>query len=140
MIPTINVGDSIVVNKYAYVSDEIKRFDIVVLNAPKQIVEERLNGESAVFVERIIGLPSEKIEIKNNVVFINDKPIEESFDKIVGENDFKKDFSAFVIPDNEYFVMGDNRPNSEDSRYWKQATINKKDILGEILEIIPKDE
>lgn len=140
MIPTINVGDSIIVNKYAYVSDKIERFDIIAFNAPKQIVEQRLNGEKTVFVKRIIGLPNEKIEIKNNVIFINDKPIKENFDTIVDEKDFKKDFAAFVIPKDEYFVMGDNRPNIEDSRYWKQTTINIKDILGEILEIIPKDE
>lgn len=137
MILTIQIGDKIVVNKYAYVGDEIKRFDIVVFIPPED-VRKRTNSDSP-YAKRIIGLPNEKLEIKDNKIYINDKLLNETFDKIVDENDGKKDYPAIVIPENEYFILGDNRPNSEDSRYWNKATINKKDILGRVEEIIPKD-
>ncbi len=137
MIPTIQIGDKIIVNKFAYASGEIERFDIILFVPPKE-QREKQNSDSP-YTKRVIGLPNEKLEIKDNKIYINDKLLKETFDKIVDKKDFKKDYPANIIPDNEYFMLGDNRPNSEDSRYWKQRTIHKKDILGKVVEIIPKD-
>lgn len=139
MIPTIQIGDSIVVNKYAYSSDKIERFDIVVFKAPEEH-KQRNNNQDTVYAKRIIGLPNEKLEIRNNKIYINDKLLDEPFEKIVSAEDFKKNLQPIKIPENEYFMLGDNRPNSEDSRYWKKATVKKEDILGKIVEIIPQNK
>jgi signal peptidase I len=137
MSPTLKIGDAFTVNPLAYQSDPVERFDIVVFKAPEEI--KKLSGESGDvrFVKRIIGLPKEKLEIKDNKVYINDKLLDEPFEKIVDDEDRMKSFPAFIIPDNGYFVLGDNRPNSLDSRYYKPSTIKKEDIYGEILEIHP---
>lgn len=138
MSPTLNSGDAFTVNPLAYQSNPIERFDIVVYEAPKAVKEaNKINGELRI-VTRVIGLPNEKIEIKDNKIFINDKLLDEPFEKITDETDKMKDFSAMVIPENEYFLMGDNRPKSIDSRYYKPATIKKEDIYSKILEIYPE--
>jgi signal peptidase I len=140
MLPTIQIGDSVVINKYAYDSKPIERFDIVVFNAPEEH-KPRNNNQATVYVKRIIGLPNEKLEIRNNKIYINQKLLDESsFEKIIDENNYKKDFPSKNIPKDEYFLLGDNRPNSEDSRYWKNATVKKTDVLGKVIEIIPKSE
>jgi signal peptidase I len=140
MIPTIQIGDNIIINKYAYSTESIKRFDIVVFHAPNEKQINKDVTEKAVFVKRIIGLPNEKIEIKDNKIFINGKLLDENFEKITDETDQMKNFPALVIPENEYFLMGDNRPNSEDSRYWKKPTVSKDDILGQVVEIIAQND
>ena len=137
MLPNIKVGDTCIVDQYS--SAPIERFDIVMFNAPewaKKISDEKGDVK---FIKRIIGLPNEKIEIKENKIYINDKLLEETFKKITNEKDQMKDFSSITIPENEYFLLGDNRPQSLDSRYWEPATIKKEDILGKVIEILPAD-
>ncbi len=129
MSPALKVGDTCVINKFD--DSAIQRFDIVVFNAPEDI---KLGEKSDVkVVSRIIGLPNEKIEIKQGKVFINDKLLDEPFEKTL---DTEKGFSAYVIPENEYFLLGDNRPQSLDSRYWKKPTIPKQDISGKVAEVV----
>lgn len=135
MKPTITVNDMCVTNPTAYSSKPIERFDIVVFQSPEEI-KKRFNQTGDVrYIKRVIGLPNEKIEIKNHQIFINDKLLVEPFEKITDEKDIKKDFPLFVIPNDEYFLLGDNRPNSEDSRHWKRVTVNKNDIYSKIVEI-----
>ena len=129
MSPTLKIDDTFVVNKFD--DSVIKRFDIVVFNAPEDIKFGE-KGDVKI-VSRIIGLPNEKIEIKQGKVYINDTLLDEPFEKTL---DIEKDFSAFVIPENEYFLLGDNRPESLDSRYWKKATIPKQDISGKVAKVI----
>jgi signal peptidase I len=134
MSPTLNPGDACTSNPFAYSgSAPIKRFDIVVFNAPEETKRQTGQKGNVKFISRIIGLPSEKIEIKGGVIFINDQILTEPFKKIGDESDFR----AVTIPEGEYFLMGDNRPNSEDSRFYKPATIKKADITGKILDIYP---
>ncbi len=140
MLPTIKVGDTCVINKYAYLSKPIERFDIVVFNAPEWAKKITNDNEDTKYLKRVIGLPNEKIEIKENKIYINDKLLDEPFDKIVDSNDPMKNFSPMTIPDNEYFLLGDNRPESMDSRYWKPATVKKEDILGKVGQIIPAEK
>ncbi|MET0754285.1 MAG: signal peptidase I [Pyrinomonadaceae bacterium] len=139
MLPTIKVGDTCIINKFEYSSNPIQRFDIVVLNAPDDL-KKRSDEKDIKIIKRIIGLPNEKIEIKNNRIYINDKLLDEEFEKIVDDKDVKKDFSAITISENEYFLLGDNRPDSFDSRYWKKPTIEKVNILGKVVQIIPAKE
>ena len=140
MLPTIKVGDNCVINKFEYSNKPIERLDIVVFNAPEWAKKFTKSESDVKYLKRIIGLPNEKIEIKDNKIYINEKLLEESFDKIVDSNDLGKNFPAMTIPENEYFLLGDNRPESMDSRYWKPSTIKKEDILGKVIQIIPAEE
>jgi signal peptidase I len=140
MIPTIQIGDTCVVNKFEYSNNPIQRFDIVVFNAPEWVKKELGESSDAKYISRVVGLPNEKIEIRKGKVYINDKLLDEPFEKIIREDDPENDFSAIVIPENEYFILGDNRPQSLDSRYWKPPTIKKESILGKVVQIIPAEE
>jgi signal peptidase I len=133
MIPTIQIGDTCIVNKFEYSANPIQRFDIVAFKAPEDAKQMSNETGDVMFIKRIIGLPNEKIEIKEGKIYINEKLLDEPFEKIV---DVNKDFKAYTIPSNEYFLLGDNRPNSLDSRYWKRSTIPEKDIAGKVVEII----
>ncbi len=134
MSPTIKPGDHFVsVGIKDDEIDPIERFNIIVFKPPpnpKRGIDEKIR-----WVFRVIALGGEKIELKKGVVFINDKMLDESpFEKIPSEDNFK----ALIVPPNEYFLMGDNRPNSEDSRYIK--TIKREDIDGKVDNIIRKED
>jgi signal peptidase I len=134
MEPTLLVGDFLLVNKLVYSNPpsplekallprrEIRRHDIVVFKYP-----EELNKD---FVKRVIALEGETIEIKDKQVFINGTPITDNY-KVHGdsqvfskngyyhyEDTIRDNFGPVVVPSGHCFVMGDNRDNSKDSRYW----------------------
>lgn len=133
MLPTIKVGETCIVDQYSKI--EIQRFDIVMFNAPEYLKQiSRLDGDVKL-ISRVVGLPNEKIEIKDKKVFINDKLLEEPFEKITESEYPDEDFPAIIIPGDSYFILGDNRPNSFDSRLWKPPTIKKDDILGKVIKI-----
>lgn len=115
MLPNLKDNQVMILYK---LPKELKRFDIVV-------VEHKVQGQKENLVKRIIGLPGEDVEYKNNKLYINDKEVEEEF--IVCEtNDFNLASLGYLeIPEDYYFVVGDNRGDSLDSR-----------ILG----LIPRDE
>lgn len=140
MMPTIQIGDTCFVNKFEYLGNPIQRFDIVVFNAPEWAKKESGETGDVKYLSRVIGLPNEKIEIKEGKVYINGKLLDEPFEKVLSEDDLRDNFSATVIPENEYFILGDNRPQSFDSRYWKPPTIKKENILGKVVEIVPAEK
>jgi len=123
MLDTIQLNDKLFVYKLGYVLNisEIKRGDIIVFKYP--------DDRTQLYVKRVIGLPGDKIEIKDGVLFINDKPYKESYLKepMIGS------FGPFVVPMGSYFMMGDNRNDSHDSRYWVHKYVPRKDILGKVL-------
>lgn len=119
MKPTLNNGDIVLLNKFQYRLFDIKRNQIIALNYK----------DTKYMVKRVIGLPGEKIEFKDNTLYINDKAYTEPFIKNVKTNDFSlKDIGYDVIPDDMYLVLGDNRENSMDGRDF--GLISKKDIIG----------
>ncbi len=124
MAPMIRDGDKLVIDRRFYETKTVNRFDIVAISVSRDLFHYK----------RVIGLPNEKIEIKNGEVFINGELLNEPFEK---EPWTETNFPSVVIPENEYFVLGDNRPNSSDSRIWQPATVKRKDILGKIIEVIP---
>ena len=131
MSPTINPDDLCTANPFAYWSNPIERFDIVAFYAPESVRKMLSVPAYTRYISRVIGLPGEKIEIKHGVVYINDTVLPEPFEKVEDAMDFR----AMTIPENEYFVLGDNRPNSEDSRFYRPSTIKKADIAGKIIKI-----
>jgi signal peptidase I len=134
MEPTLLVGDFLLVNKLVYSAPvfplekvilprrDIRRQDIVVFKWPKGLDKD--------FVKRVIGLEGEKIEIKDKLVYVNEKPIAESYKvhndtQVFTKNGFyryddtiRDNFGPVVVPPGHCFVMGDNRDDSADSRFW----------------------
>ncbi len=117
MQPNLKEGDILLVNKLVYRFTSIKRFDVVVLSQKDKYM-----------IKRIIGIPGDSIEYKNNTLYINGIAYEEKF--IDKNNSKTEDFvlEYKFIPDNMYFVLGDNRENSEDSRDF--GLIPKDYIIG----------
>ena len=116
MSPTLKEGNIILVNKLTYRFNKIKREDVVVVSVKHKYM-----------IKRVIGLPGETVEYRNNRLYINGKYYEEDF---IDTNTVKtEDFAVNgVIPEGKYLVLGDNRENSEDSRDY--GLISKKDIVG----------
>lgn len=132
MQPTIPIDSQAVIDESAYASKTIERFDLVIHKAPFDEKHKKLGiDENTRFIFRIIGLSGEKVELKKGQVFINDKPLDEPFEKIKLDDNF----GHILVPENEYFLLGDNRPGSDDSRYWKPSTIKKENILGKVVKI-----
>ena len=108
MSPTITPNDMAVANPYEYWFEPIRRLDIVVVKAPESIQQRSGKTGDVRFIKRIIGLPREKVEIRLGKVMINDKPLVEPFRKMKSTDDF----GPIIVPKNEFFLLGDNRPNS----------------------------
>lgn len=140
MEPTLLVGDFLLVNKMVYIQPvyglekiliprrSIRRQDIVVFKFPQDLSRD--------FVKRVIALEGEKIEIKDKQVFINDEPLFEPYKVHNDRNVYNREnyyhyddlirdnFGPVIVPKGHLFVMGDNRDNSLDSRYWSFLPIN----------------
>ncbi|MHC1684105.1 MAG: signal peptidase I [Clostridiaceae bacterium] len=117
MVPTINVGDRMLVTK-VYNPKNLKRGDIVVFDF-KETDQQ--------FIKRLIGLPSDKVEIKNDgTVYINGEKLDESYVKNPGG----PSGTTYEVPADSYFFLGDNRSDSKDSRYWSNPYISAEDIIG----------
>lgn len=122
MEDTISVGDRIVASRLSYKSKEPQRGDIIIFKYP--------DNEKENYVKRIIGLPGETVEVKDGGVYINGSatPLQEPYikEKPIGH------FGPYQVPENCYFMMGDNRNNSEDSRYWTNTFLHRDKILGKV--------
>jgi len=127
MNPVLNDGDLMILNRLDPKLGTIDRFEVVVVEF----------GNPNYIIKRVIGLPGETVEYKNNKLYINDKELEENF--IVDEltSDFKlKDIGYDVIPEDMYFLVGDNRDVSIDSRDIRINLLPKTKIMGKASVII----
>ncbi|KAM3114274.1 signal peptidase I [Phormidesmis sp. 146-33] len=123
MMPTLHVGDRLVVEKMSYRFGLPNFGDIVVFDPPPQLQEQGYSKDQA-FIKRIIGTSGETIEVKNGKVYINNQPLQESY---IAEAP-KYLMSPAKVPEGSFFVMGDNRNNSNDSHVW--GFLPKEYILG----------
>ncbi len=112
---TLEDGQLVFINKFVYNIKDVERFDIVVLNNEED--NDRI-------IKRIIGLPNETIEYNNNQLYVNGKLVEQNY-----EVEATEDFTV-VTKENEYFVLGDNRDVSKDSRML--GNFKEKDIIGRV--------
>lgn len=116
MSPTYKEGNIIVVNKLSYKIGNIKRGDIIVLSESEKYM-----------IKRVIGLPGEVIEYKDNRLYINGVEQEETY---LDSSVLTEDFTSKMIPEDKYLVLGDNRSDSLDSRDY--GFISKKQIIGKV--------
>lgn len=122
MEPTLQVGDKIIVNKLTTRFKEPERGQIVVFKFPYDPSQD--------FVKRIIGLPGETVEIRDSQVYINGEPLEEEY---LPEGLVYPDFPPVTVPEDSYFVLGDNRNNSQDSRTW--GPLPREFVIGQVMVI-----
>ena len=122
MEPTLKEGQVVIVNKLEYYIKSPKRNDV--------IVYKQSNKEHSYFeIKRVIGLPGETVKIKNGIVYINDEAIKEKVKTEAISNSGLAE-EGVKLDDNEYFVLGDNRNDSEDSRFAGIGNVLKNEILG----------
>ena len=120
---TIQTGDRLIASRLAYLKEGPKRLDIVLFKFP--------DDEKKVYIKRVIGLPGETINIIDGKVYVDDDPapLDDSF---IAEQ-MRGSFGPFEVPEDCYFVMGDNRNDSWDSRFWDNTYVSRKKILGKAL-------
>ena len=127
MEDTIMPGSRLIINRIAYAVSKPKRGDIIAFYFP--------DDEETVYLKRIIALPGETVEGKNGNVLVDGEPLEEDY--VTEEID--SDFGPYYVPTDMYFVMGDNRNDSWDSRFWDHKFVAKKKIIGKTeMEYFPK--
>ena len=134
MLETIHEGDRIIASRLAYIGDKApERYDIVIFRFPDAVAA----GDNKTFyVKRVIGMPGETITIVNGVVYATDKDgkTTQLNDDFVTKETPTGNFGPYVVPENSYFVMGDNRNNSVDSRYWETTNYVDEDlIIGKVM-------
>ena len=120
MIPIVQPGDRLIINRLSYLFEDPKRGDIVMFAYP--------DNEKKNYLKRIIGLPGEKLEIREGLIYINDRetPLSENY----LNDEPNGDFGPYNIPEGCYFMLGDNRDNSLDAREWKNKYVKKEKIVG----------
>lgn len=126
MLNTIQKGDRIIASRLAYINDDPERYDIIIFKYP--------DNEEQYFVKRIIGLPGETVQITDGTVYVT-KPDGETVeldDSFVTVDEPSGSFGPYAVPEDSYFVMGDNRNSSRDSRYWTNKFVKRDKIVGKV--------
>lgn len=123
MLPTLEVGDRLVVEKISYHFHPPARGEIVVFDPPQQLQIQGYAKDQA-FIKRVIGTPGETVQIQNGKVYLNSIPLKEDY---IAEPP-KYQMEAVRVPEDQLFVMGDNRNNSNDSHVW--GFLPKQNIIG----------
>ncbi len=158
MLPTLQIKDRLIIDKLSYNFQEPQRGDIVIFFIPKEALKKLdknpfskiyYNGR---FLQRIIGLPGETIELKNGKVYVNNKPLEEQYlasavnpyEKVTNDSEYQQTTievcppdqqflsEPITLPENSYIVMGDNRNNSYDSRCW--GYVHRSNIFAQVFQ------
>lgn len=122
---TLMQGDLLIAEKYNYrlLKNEPRRGDIVIFLYPDKNPQDK----KVDYIKRCIGLPGDKVEVRERIVFVNDQPLDEKYIKEPPVSDY----GPVTVPSDSYFMMGDNRNRSFDSRYW--GFVPKKNLQGHAL-------
>lgn len=123
MMPNFPDAEYLLTEKVTYYLRNPERGDVIVFTPPVTNLDE--------YIKRVVAIPGETIMIKDCHIYVNDKKLAEPYlanTTCTNSGTFLAEGAKYTIPDGEYFVMGDNRPNSSDSRYW--GPISKKAISG----------
>ena len=138
MVPTLLVGDRILVDKLPVVSQDIHRGDIIVF---RRVARDTDPSKPANLVKRVIGLPGETISSRGNTVLINGRPLAEPWlpdlkklPKRLGCYSANLDITKAKIPQGQYYVLGDCRGNSSDSRFW--GPVPASHIIGKVFLVV----
>ncbi len=138
MIPTLIEGDRILVNKFIYRFTLPKRGETIVFKYPEPVGEINILGfkfdKEVAFIKRLIGLPNERLEIKNGRIYVND--LEVSDPRInsriyYNRGEYGDVNQTITVPEHSLYVLGDNSGNSRDSRYW--GFVPEKNLIGKAI-------
>jgi signal peptidase I len=153
MVPTLKVDDRITVNRDAYDGDDPRVGDIVVIHAPKGAVDESgdmcgadirqgelcpepTEGQDEItFVERIVAGPGDRLRVRDGKAIVDGRPLDEPWAQECGGGEMCTFRGEITIPDDHYFLMGDNRGASDDSRFW--GPVPRAQIVGRVDECWP---
>ncbi len=140
------IGDHLLVNKFVYGLSSRFFPKLLPYNQPERgdvIVFKYPNNPEVAYVKRLIGMPGDKVEIVGRTVYVNGQALNESYTQYTDPGSIYARYGPYVVPHNQYFAMGDNRDNSQDSRFW--GSIPREYLLGKALVIYwsfetPRDE
>jgi signal peptidase I len=134
MVPTLHIGDRLVVEKVSYRFHPPQFGDIIVFDPPPQLQNQGYTKDQA-FIKRIIGLPGQTVAVQNGTVYVDQQPLKEDY--IAQPPNYL--MPPVTVPADTYFVMGDNRNNSNDSHVW--GFLPKNNIIGRAwLRFFPFDQ
>ncbi len=121
MEPTIMAKDRLIGWRLAYTRSDPERGDIIIFKYP--------DNEEVLFIKRVIGLPGETVDIHDGYVFIDGAVLDEPYLTVTTEGDF----GPYEVPEGHFFMMGDNRNNSADSRFWDNTYLSRDKVVGKAL-------
>jgi len=139
MLPTIPINSTLIVDETFYTAKNPERFDIVELRRAFSNPDSRPMNMDV--VARVIGLPGETIALRRGSIYVNGRKIKEPFGVRQCPNKVDESFpcgemTQMKVPAGEYFLLADNRAESEDSRLWSPQTIPKSALLGKVIKVV----
>lgn len=117
MAGTINPGDNVICTRFGIGEDKVERYDILIFTPPDK--------PEMIYIKRVIGLPGETIEVRNGKVYADGIELDDSFTN--GPQNRRGD-GVYKVPEGHYFFLGDNRNNSNDSRFWDEKYVPLENI------------